>query len=360
MGTKKKTDRPPINRTNVRSSSGPSEGPEPPAKLRAQPGAPAPVRGRGVELVGRLRTRSHVGPSEGREPPAKRLRTRFLLWRLAGIRLAMRLLARIAPGAAEAWALRLWSTPRRPRPARPPEVPELAARAVGVQVQGLRLAAWAWGRGPTVLLVHGWSGYASQMAAFVAPLVAAGFQVVAFDQPSHGQSEGSRSHGPLMRDAVLAVAAQVGPVHALVAHSLGATAAVLALTAGLAAERVVLVAPPAETSPFARAFAAALGLSSARTAGMLERARRMVGVDLSALDLRGIAPRMRAALLVVHDTDDRDVPFAHGQAIAAAWPGGRLRVTNGFGHVKPLRRPEIVQEVVDFVGGRKSLDATAS
>jgi hypothetical protein len=37
--------------------SGPSKGPEPPAKLRAQPGAPAPVCRRGVELVGRLRTR---------------------------------------------------------------------------------------------------------------------------------------------------------------------------------------------------------------------------------------------------------------------------------------------------------------
>ncbi|MFP2912939.1 hypothetical protein ACLESD_49620, partial [Pyxidicoccus sp. 3LFB2] len=48
-----------------------------------------------------------------------------------------------------------------------------------VKLGGERVAVWSWGEGPRVLLVHGWSGYGGQLTAFVAPLVEAGFSVVA-------------------------------------------------------------------------------------------------------------------------------------------------------------------------------------
>ena len=287
--------------------------------------------------------------------PKNRTNVRFVL-----LRLGLRLLSRVAPSAGESWALRLWSTPRRPHPPRPPQVAGLPGRPFSVQTPTGRLAAWSWGAGPVVLLVHGWSGYAGQMVPLVAPLAAAGFRVVAFDQPAHGQSEGRWTNGRQMQQAVLSVARQVGPLHAIVAHSLGGTSAVTAMNDGLAAERVVLLAPPAEPEPFARAFAAAMGLSAARTEGLLDRVRRSLGGDLSRVDLRLIAPRMRAQLLVVHDPEDAEVPFAHGQAIAEAWPGGRLRVTQGLGHRRALRTSELLSEVVEFVSGPAALDATGS
>jgi pimeloyl-ACP methyl ester carboxylesterase len=278
--------------------------------------------------------------------PKIRTNVRFYI-----LRLALGLMSRAAPGAAERWALRLWWTPRRPRPPRPPEVPGLSAQPLTIDHAAGRVAAWSWGEGPTALLVHGWSGYAGQMASFVAPLVAAGFRVVAFDHPAHGQSGGQTVSGLGMREAVLAVGRAVGPVRALVAHSLGATAATMAQAEGLGAQRMVLIAPPAEAPVFARAFGAALGLPPARIEGMLARAARPLGGDFSRLDLRQLAPRMSTPVLVVHDPDDAEVPFAHGQAIAAAWPGARLRATRGLGHRRALRDPEIVAEVVDFVRG---------
>ncbi len=288
-------------------------------------------------------------------PRKIRTNVRFYL-----LRQALRLLARVAPAAAESWALRLWSTPRRPAPPRPPQVPELPARPLEVALDGAPLAAWSWGQGPAVLLVHGWSGYAGQMTGFVAPLVAAGFRVIAFDHPAHGQSPGRTSNSLRMRDAVLAVARAAGPVHALIAHSLGAAAAVMAVVQGLRVERAVLVAPPAEAPSFARAFAAAIGLSPARTEGMLARAQRRLGIDFSALDLRLIGPQMRLPLLVVHDPGDREVPFSHGQAVAAAWPGARLHTTEGLGHNRPLRAAAVIEEAVAFVGPPARLAATGS
>src|SRR6478735_2928342 len=50
------------------------------------------------------------------------------------------------------------------------------------------LAAWQWGEAerPLVGVLHGWEGHGAQLGAFAAPLVAAGFRVLAFDAPGHG------------------------------------------------------------------------------------------------------------------------------------------------------------------------------
>jgi pimeloyl-ACP methyl ester carboxylesterase len=311
-----------------------------------------------------------------RTTPMNRTNVRLNIYRLA-----LRALYRVSPGTAERWVVRLWSTPRRPEPPRPPDVPGLSARAFTVPLEPparpeggpewaflgpepqerspggsaasarTHLAAWSWGQGPTVLLVHGWSGYAGQMTGFVAPLVAAGYRVVAFDQPAHGQSTGPRTHALNMRDAVRAVGRQVGPLHALVGHSLGATAAVLAMAQDLDVGRLVLVAPPAEAPIFARGFARALGLSETRAEGVVRRAERALGVDFASIDLRRIAPGMRTPLLLIHDADDGQVPLAHGQQIAQAWPEARLMTTRALGHGRLLRAPEVVGAVLDFVAG---------
>ncbi|MFL5391843.1 MAG: alpha/beta fold hydrolase, partial [Myxococcales bacterium] len=60
-------------------------------------------------------------------------------------------------------------------------------------------------------------------------------------------------------------------------------------------------------------------------------------------------PGQRAALLVLHDLDDREVPFAQGEALASAWPGARLRSLRNLGHRRMLREPFVLDEIVDFL-----------
>jgi pimeloyl-ACP methyl ester carboxylesterase len=260
----------------------------------------------------------------------------------------MRLFSWLAPQRAEALALRLFATPRRPLRTGDPET-TLPGHRFTIEAGGHRLAAWDWGHGPTVILTHGWSGHAGQMAGFVAPLVQAGYYVVAFDHPAHGQSEGKQANYLTVAAALTAVARRVGPVHAVIGHSFGCTATVLALARGLPVERVVLVAPPAESPLFARAFGRAIGLPAPRVEGMVDRIRVAVGGDLAALDARHLARRLTTPALIVHDPADREVPFAHAEAIAAAWPGARLFPVSGLGHYRLLRDPAVIERAVDFV-----------
>jgi hypothetical protein len=266
------------------------------------------------------------------------------------------------------FAERLFTSPRRfSRPPREREVlaagrpftVEVALRAPRWAGQTSRLAAWRWGLGPTVLLVHGWEGRGSQLGAFVEPLVAAGLSVVAFDAPAHGDSPGRRAYLTDLADAVSGVAAASSRVHATISHSFGAAAVLLAhRRGGLDASRNVMISPNVLLDEGLGRFARALGLDEADRAGFEHHIEASSGVSLASLHLPALAAARDTALLVVHDREDREVPFAHGEAVAAAWPAARLHVTRGLGHRRILRDPDVIGRAVDLI--RTGVPAPAS
>ena len=264
------------------------------------------------------------------------------------LRAQFRLLARVAPRTSDRRAAALFFTPRRRRLPEP-GTPGVGAQRFRVLSGDVELAVWAWGQGPTVLLAHGWNGHAGQMSSFIRPLVEAGFRVVAFDQPAHSHSGGRRTTVLKMAEALQSIARAIGPLHAVVAHSLGATATALALFDNLPAKRAVLLAPPAAAPHFARRLAEALGLSAERTEGMLAEVQRQVGVHLASIDVRAFAAWMRQPALILHDVGDRDVPFAHGRAIAEAWPAARFIPLSGVGHTRILSDEEVLRSTVAFL-----------
>jgi pimeloyl-ACP methyl ester carboxylesterase len=264
----------------------------------------------------------------------------------------LRSLDAVAPPLAERLAWRLFATPTRPRPARPPQVQGLTSQRLAVaSPSGRPLAVWTWGAGAPVLLVHGWSGHAGQMTAFVRPLVEAGFQAVAFDQPAHGQSAGKRTHMLEFRQAVLALGEAVGPLEGIVAHSLGATASVLAMDRGLRARRLALLAPPLDPSRFVRAFAGYMGLGPDRADELGQKVTAFVRADIGDRDPLTVAASLTLPGLIVHDEGDRAVSPANGRALAAAWPGARLLNVSGHGHNRMLAAPPVVTAVTGFILG---------
>ena len=235
---------------------------------------------------------------------------------------------------------------------------EALARAESHPVlDGRRVAAWRWGRGPAVLLVHGWGSRGSRLMSFVAPLTEAGYSVVAFDAPGHGASAGRLSSLPQFISAIQAVARELGDngtFAGIVAHSMGAAATTLAMSRGLRADRVVFLAPAVDPIGYTERFAQIVGL----TPDILDRMRRSIerrfGQSWDDFNVLRPAATMTAPLLVFHDRDDRDVEWSNGQAIAAAWPGAELISTEGLGHRRIVHDPEVVSRTIAFLAGTKS------
>jgi pimeloyl-ACP methyl ester carboxylesterase len=267
--------------------------------------------------------------------------------------------------AAELAAVAMSRTTRR-RP--PPFEAEVQARGERLRIDGPdgELAALRWGNGPLAVLVHGWNGRGTQLGAFVHPLVAAGYQVVAFDAPGHGGSAGRSSSMVRFADAFDAVVNATKPffqpLSAVVAHSMGGAAVTYALSrsrgrdeqgleSGFGHPRLAFIAPPIDVRDFVLTASDELGLS-ARTRGALETAlERRVGQRIEDLHAVRLAKTMTSPLLVVHDAKDRAVPIECGKQLAKAWPGARLHTTNGLGHSRILRDPATITTVVDFLKG---------
>jgi pimeloyl-ACP methyl ester carboxylesterase len=264
-------------------------------------------------------------------------------------------------------AERLFTTPRRhPRPDRERNVlasaregfVDVTLRAPRWHNESIRVATWRWGVGPTVLLVHGWEGRGSQLGSFVAPLVAAGMSVVAFDAPGHGSSPDHRLYLTDLADCIADIAASLdvatiedaSPLHGIVAHSFGAAATLMAFTRnGVRAPRNVMVAPNVLLDDAVRQFARMVGLDDTDRIALEERLAQQTGLAADALRLPQLTGTRDDALLVIHDRDDREVGFEHGKQLAAIWPNAQLRETVGLGHRRVLRDDDVIAKVVDFV-----------
>lgn len=256
-------------------------------------------------------------------------------------------------------AERLFTSPRRHR--RPDRERLVLARGwrftVDVPLRSPRwhgehrpVTAWRWGHGPTVLLVHGWEGRGSQLGAFVEPLVRAGLSVVAFDAPGHGDSPGHRLYLTDLADCIAEIARAIGPLHAIVAHSFGAAATLLAhQRGGVDARRNVMISPNALIDDAVARFARAVALDAGDLASLEGQLAESSGVSIDSLGLDQLVGARDAALLVVHDRDDREVPFVHGERLAAAWRQATLEATSGLGHRRILRDPRVIDDVVAFV-----------
>jgi pimeloyl-ACP methyl ester carboxylesterase len=268
--------------------------------------------------------------------------------RLSLVRSTLGVLVRTSPSLAAIVGEWMFFTP--PPPRRSSGLLALRdAEPITVVVDRRRVAAWRWGRGPAVALLHGWGGRAAQLTSFVEPLVARGFSVVALDAPGHGRSGRGRSSAPQFARALRAVAHAVGGLHGVVAHSLGAAAVALALRDGLRVARVVLLAAAAEPSSWVERFAARFGLPPHVVDEMRRRSERRIGMSWTELNVPGLARGFEAPVLLVHDRLDLEVPIADAAAIAAAWPGATLVETRGLGHNGLLRDPAVTARAAEFL-----------
>lgn len=258
------------------------------------------------------------------------------------------------------FAERLFTSPRRyARPERERAVLanareltfDVTLRSPRAHDARLPIAAWRWGHGPTVLLVHGWEGRGSQLGAFVALLVAAGLSVVAFDAPGHGDSPSTRLYLTDLADTIADVAAAIGPLHGIVAHSFGAAGVLLAGTRnGVTSTRNVFVSPNVIIDDAVRRFARMVGLDEADRIVLEQRLAEHTGIAPESLALeRLVGERDGHSLLIVHDRDDREVNFNHGERLAEIWPNAMLHATTGLGHRRILRDDDVLRRAVDIL-----------
>lgn len=239
---------------------------------------------------------------------------------------------KVAPFLIRPILTRLFLSPQK----RTPSSGDALGQVVGTVRVGQELVrVRARGRGPTVLLVHGWQGSAAHLRAIGDRLLAGGYTVATCDMPAHGETGGRMTSLPEFAKTVSGAAALLGPLHGIVAHSLGATATVLAIRRGLCVRAALLVAPMPSFDFALDEFAKVLDLSpELREVAALGTEAR-VGILRAEADLHAFA-RPAVHVAVAHDVNDTRVPYIHSSDLVREWGLPSLYTTRGLGHRRIL------------------------
>ena len=206
------------------------------------------------------------------------------------------------------------------------------------------------GTGPAVLLVHGWQSQAADMAPIALLIARLGYTVWLPDLPAHGHSEGQRLSVPLAGATVLEVARHAGPLAAVVSHSYGGAALVHALSAGMVADRAILVSPPTNYAHFLGQVAEAVGIPEALTSALHAEMQRLTGVDPKDEDMLKQVPSLTVPALFIHSDDDSITSSTAAEQVARAWPGACWHQVEGMGHFRLISDKAVLKRLLDFIG----------
>lgn len=229
-----------------------------------------------------------------------------------------------------------------------------AAHIEDLMFEGLKIKTYSWGTGDKIiLLVHGWLSRGTALRMFVNPLLKLGYKIIAFDAPAHGDSEGTQLN--MVTNA--RVIAQIiekngGTLHGAIAHSFGCSSVIFTLqhiNPSLVVHRVVLLAAPPRIAVILQGFMN----SVAMTAKLRDYAIKkflVINPHLQTFDTAHSESKVKIdKLLIVHDTQDYVTPISTAQDIEKNWKNAHLIITEGFGHYRLVKNPDVVRKITDFL-----------
>jgi pimeloyl-ACP methyl ester carboxylesterase len=119
------------------------------------------------------------------------------------------------------------------------------------------------------------------------------------------------------------------------------------------------VSPPSDLVGYSRRFARWHWMPEAVRHAMQSSIEERYGVLWQDLEVARLSSALATPALVIHDRDDRMVPWTQGAHVARLWPGARLMSTDGLGHGRILADAAVTRAAADFISGRSSVASLA-
>lgn len=271
------------------------------------------------------------------------------------VRWAFPKLERIAPTLANRYFIKIFFTPLRyPVPEKERKA-ESFARKFTVQTAGKTVQCYEWGqKGEAVLFVHGWAGRATQFRRFIKPLLSAGFRVIGFDGPAHGNSSGKTTN-ILEFDETIRKIYELYKPEVIVAHSFGGVAALFSIANGLPVDRLINIASPSIGDDVIKTYLRAVNGSWSTGESFKKHIEQSTGKSFDEFSGLYLVQHLPQAiqLLLVHDDTDKDVEIKHAEAILQVYSHANLIRTHKLGHTRILKDNEVIRRCVTFIRDRR-------
>jgi pimeloyl-ACP methyl ester carboxylesterase len=265
-----------------------------------------------------------------------------------------------SPKRAAYLAFKFFSTPIKTGSKK--KIPTTFQKAIRVslKVDGNTVRGFHW-RNPDpkakkILIVHGFSSNVFKFEQYVLALKKEEFEVLAFDAPGHGISDGKEINALIYRDTILAIEKEFGTLYGIVSHSLGGLAASLALEQFDTPEnrKLVLIAPATETTTTLVGFYEMVPLSLTVKKAFEDHIQLLADEPVSFYSVARIAKKSLVPTLWLHDEEDYICPISDVTPVLAEHlPLVTFHITKGLGHNYIYKNTDTIDRVVKFLNSRK-------
>ena len=215
-------------------------------------------------------------------------------------------------------AFRIFCTPFRKVKKKPPPI-FARAEAISFSFNGYTIRGYRWNKDAPVklLVLHGFESSVLNFDRYIALFVKKGYEVLAFDAPAHGRSEGRQITLPLYTAMITEINLRYGPIQRFMAHSLGGLALIHFLEAqgGGGDRKAVLLAPATETVTAIDAFFQILDIHPAIRPFFDQFIHDISGEWPGHYSIRRAMHHVRANILWFHDEEDDLTPFADAEKV---------------------------------------------
>lgn len=263
----------------------------------------------------------------------------------------IRLASRLAPQQVSNFAYRQLLNPQvhKLRPFEEAILDE--AERSTMDFQGYQIATYRWpGPGRKILLIHGWEGQAGNFGDVIQALRQEGYDLYAFDAPSHGFSSKGETSMFEFTDLVKDLILRYG-VKDLLSHSFGGVATTYALSQlpGVVIDRYLLLTTPDRFTERIDDVAKAVGINKRVKDLLKARLAEETGFDLAALNVSDFVKQIEVRqALIIHDEADKVIPIVRSLNVANNWPEAEFETVRGTGHFRILRDVSVIEKVVAF------------
>jgi len=200
-----------------------------------------------------------------------------------------------------------------------------------------------------VLLVHGWAGRSTQLFMIADKLLEKGYMVISFDGPAHGKSTGKTTAMPEFLETINEIDKQYGPFDAAVGHSFGGMSLYNSVATNFKIKKLVTVGAADKISDVILNFTNNLKVRPIVAKKIKKRFDKKWQQDIDSHSSSIVAKKIKIPTLVVHDTNDGDVPVSCAINIRQNLQEGNLLITKELGHTKILRDKKVTSEIVNFI-----------
>jgi pimeloyl-ACP methyl ester carboxylesterase len=200
-----------------------------------------------------------------------------------------------------------------------------------------------------ILLVHGWSGRGTQLVKFAEAFEKLGFQIVSFDAPAHGKSQGNTTLMPDFIASIIEIEKQFGPFEAAVGHSLGGMSLLNAVKEGLQIKRLTIIGSGDIVKDIIDDFVKKLQLNSKIGDLLRIHFEKKSHRTMDSYSSFHAASEISIPVLVIHDENDQEVPVSCAHHIHQHLKNGDLMITQNLGHRKILGDAAVIQKTIQFI-----------